>query len=111
MTKAEREQAERTFCESWIETGPERASAGELLELAEKASLPIAGATLRARQTSLGRWLEGNSGFPIAGDTYRIRKLGRKDGRRLWVCDWTSSERQLGESSGRVRAVAETGLP
>lgn len=82
----QRDAAERTFCESWIASRPERASAGELLDLAERAGLPITGKTARARQTSLGRWLASCSESPIKAEatTYHIEKAGSLDGYRLW---------------------------
>src|SRR5262245_52180294 len=82
----QRDAAERAFCEAWIASGPRKASAGELLDLAERAGLPITGETAHARQTSLGRWLSASSEGPIEADTiaYQIEKAGTLDGYRLW---------------------------
>ena len=82
----QRDAAERAFCEAWIASGQRKATAGDLLEHAEKAGLPITGQTTRARQISLGRWLGSWGGDPIKGEgaIYRITPAKKRDGYTQW---------------------------
>lgn len=82
----QRDAAERAFCEAWVASGARKTTAGDLLEYAECAGLPITGETRQGRLVSLGRWLGISVGSPIQSDdcTYWIEPAKRRDGYKLW---------------------------
>jgi hypothetical protein len=82
----QRDAAERAFCQAWVDSGQLKATAGDLLEYAEKAGLEISGQTGQAKLISLGRWLGSWAGGPIKGEgaTYRITPAKKRDGYTQW---------------------------
>jgi hypothetical protein len=82
----QRDAAERAFCAFWVAAGTEKATAGDLLEYAECAGLPITRGTRQGKLVSLGRWLGISVGSPIQSDdcTYWIEPAKKRDGYKLW---------------------------
>jgi hypothetical protein len=74
------------FCQAWFESGQRKATAGELLEYAEKAGLDITGQTTQAKLISLGRWLGSSVEDRIKGEgvIYRIAPAKKRDGYSRW---------------------------
>jgi hypothetical protein len=84
---ARKEAVQAPFCALWVELGARKATAAELLYMAEQVELPINGKSGKARLISFSRWLGSLAGSSIkgAGVIYRIAPARKLNGYTRWT--------------------------